>query len=80
MKRVEANDAAASIYLMADSYYNGFNGFHQDQAKAIELFTKSAELGYSKAHWNLGDIYHKGGYLKKAKFHWEATGLRQDTK
>ena len=74
MKRVEANDAA-SIYLLADSYYNGLNGFHQDQTKAIELFTKSAELGYSKAHWNLGDIYRKGGYLKKAKFHWEAAAM-----
>jgi TPR repeat protein len=49
--------------------------FYQDQTKAIELFTKSAELGHSQAHWNLGDIYRKGGYLKKAKFHWEAAAM-----
>jgi hypothetical protein len=74
MKRVEANDAA-SIYLLADSYYNGLNGFHQDQTKAMELYARAAELGCSKAHTKLAGVYHKGGYLKKAKFHFESAAM-----
>jgi TPR repeat protein len=74
MKRVEANDAA-SISLLANSYHHGLNGFQQDQTRAMELFTKSAELGSSKAHHQLADIYHEGGALKKAKFHWEAAAM-----
>ena len=74
MKRVGANDAA-SMKMLADSYYQGLNGFQQDHIKAIELFTKSAELGCSKAHGSLSDIYHDGGALKKAKFHFEAAAM-----
>jgi hypothetical protein len=65
-KRAEANDAA-SIFMLANQYQHGLRGFQQNHARAIELFTKSAELGCSKAHGSLSDIYHKGGYLKKAK-------------
>jgi TPR repeat protein len=74
MKRVEANDAA-SIYVLADSYYHGLNGFQQDHTKAIELYNRAADLGYSKAHNNLGAIYEGAGNLKKAKFHVEAASM-----
>ena len=74
MRRVAANDAA-SIYMLAGSYRHGLNGFQQDQTRAMELFTKSAELGSSKAHNNLADIYHDGGNLKKTKFHHEAAAM-----
>jgi len=47
----------------------------QDHAKAMELLTKSAELGYSKAHSSLGNIYYEGGDMKKAKFHLEAAAM-----
>ena len=47
----------------------------QDHAKAMELLTKSAELGYSKAHSSLGNIYYEGGNMKKAKFHLEAGAM-----
>ena len=66
LKRVEANDAA-SIFLLADSYYHGLNGFQQDHAKAMGLYPRAADLGCIKAHNQLGGIYSKGGYLKKAK-------------
>jgi tetratricopeptide (TPR) repeat protein len=72
--RAEANDAA-SICMLADSHYNGLNGFQQDQTKAIELFTKSAELGSSQAQFSLGNIHYQGGSLKKAKFHFEAAAM-----
>jgi tetratricopeptide (TPR) repeat protein len=74
MKRVEANDAA-SICLLAYCCDKGLNGVQQDHAKAMELYVRAANLGYSKAHNNLGDIYRKGGDLKKAKFHFEAAAM-----
>jgi TPR repeat protein len=74
MKRVEANDAA-SICMLADSYYQGLNGFQQDQKKAMELYARAAELGCSKAHNELGVIYHERGDMKKAKFHVEAAAM-----
>ena len=74
MNRIQANDPA-SIYFLANSYHNGLNGYQQDLTKAIELYAKSAELGYSMAHYFLGDIYHEGGDLKKAKIHYEAAAM-----
>jgi TPR repeat protein len=64
MKRVEGNDAVA-IYLLAQDYYLGQNGLHQDEEKAKELYARAAGLGLSVAHYHLGNIYHKGGDLKK---------------
>jgi TPR repeat protein len=74
MKRVAANDAA-SMKMLAGSYYQGLNGVQQDHAMAFELFTKSAGLGNSEAHNRLGSIYHEGGDMKKAKFHLEAAAM-----
>ena len=74
MKRVEANDAA-SINLLAGYYYHGGLGLQQDRTKAIELYARSSELGCSTAHRSLGNIYHEGGDLKKAKFHLEAAAM-----
>jgi TPR repeat protein len=74
MKRVTANDAA-SIYLLANSYDNGTNGFQQDHAKAIKLYARAADLGHSKTHSQLASIYCEGGNLKKAKFHYEAAAM-----
>ena len=74
MKRVEANDTD-SINLLAGYYYNGLGGLQQDQAKAMELYVRAADLGHSKAHCDLGNIYPKGGDFKKAKFHIEAAAM-----
>ena len=41
----------------------------------MELYARSADLGCSLAHHNLGDIYYDGGDLKKAKFHYEAAAM-----
>jgi TPR repeat protein len=60
---------------MANYYEYGSLGFQQDYAKAKELYTRAAELGYSKAHYHLGNIYNERGDLKKAKFHLEATAM-----
>jgi TPR repeat protein len=75
MKRVAANDAA-SINLLADSYDRGLHGLQRDRAKAIELYVRAANLGYSQAHYNMAIIYyHEGGNMKKAKFHFEAAAM-----
>jgi tetratricopeptide (TPR) repeat protein len=73
-KRVEANDPA-SMYVLANYYDYGCNGLQQDYARAIELYARSANLGFSKAHNNLAGVYHEGGNLKKAKFHFEAAAM-----
>jgi len=74
MKRVEANDAA-SMGMLGYHYYHGLRGLQRDDERAMKLFTKSAELGCSKAHSKLADIYRKGGDMKKSKFHLEAAAM-----
>jgi TPR repeat protein len=74
MKRVGANDAA-SINLLGNQYQRGKAGFPQDHAKAMELYSRAAELGFSKAHNNLANVHHEGGNMKKAKFHFEAAAM-----
>jgi TPR repeat protein len=77
MKRVEANDAA-SICMLAHHYHLGLRGVQQDQAKAMELYGRAAELGNTKAHRGLGGIYHQRGDMKKAKFHFEVAAMAGD--
>ena len=74
MKRVAANDPA-SICILASHYRLGRLGLQQDQTKAMELYARAADLGYSDAHNRLGSIYDKRGDLKKAKFHYEAAAM-----
>jgi TPR repeat protein len=76
-KRVEANDAA-SIFMMANLFNQGLHGFQQDNKKAMELYARAADLGYTKAHNNLAGFHHEGGNLKKAKFHFEAAAMAGD--
>ena len=73
-KRVEANDPA-SICMLAHYYLHGVGGFQQDHAMSKELYARAANLGYSKAHHYLGDVYYAGGNMKKAKFHYEAAAM-----
>jgi TPR repeat protein len=74
MKRVEANDAVATFAL--GSFYNhGQYGLLRDREKATELWTQAAKLGSRQAHHGLGNIYHEGGDVKKAKFHREAAAM-----
>jgi TPR repeat protein len=74
LKRVAVNDPNA-LCMLADRYEYGEKGFPQDRTKAMELFTRSADLCNTKAHYCLGKIYHEGGDLKKAKFYCEAAAM-----
>jgi TPR repeat protein len=73
MKQAEAKDAAAMFVL--GSFYDHGQFVQQDAKKAIELWAQAAKLGSSSAHFNLGNQYKKGGYLKKARFHYEAAAM-----
>ena len=74
MKRLEVNDASA-ISVLAGWYYCGVQSCQQNQMKAVELYTRAAELGYGTAHSCLGGIYEGGGNTNMAKFHWEAAAI-----
>jgi TPR repeat protein len=74
MKRVEENDAGAT-YVLGSYHYHGQYGLRQDEKKATELWTQAAEIGFSKAHFALGEIYHKRGDVKKTKFHYKAAAM-----
>ena len=74
MKRVEANDAGA-MEMLGNHYEQGLQSFQQDHTKAIELWKQAAELGCSKAHYQLGVNFHEGGNMKKAKFHFETAAM-----
>ena len=73
-KRVEANDPN-SMCLLANLYQHGLHGFQEDNAKAKELYARSADLGCSDASYALGGIYSKGEDMKKAKFHYQAAAM-----
>ena len=77
IKRVEVNDAGA-MYVLGSYHSHGQLGLLQDRAKAIELMERAAELGSCQAQFQLGIIYHEGGDLKKAKFHYEAAAMAGD--
>jgi hypothetical protein len=63
-KRVEGNDAQAMINL--GTYYQfGMMGLRQDNAKALELFHKSAKLGNNIAHFSLSVCYQTGDIVEK---------------
>lgn len=47
---------AQGNYLAGEMYYEGENAPH-DLPKAIELWKKSAELGYDRAQYGLGNLF-----------------------
>ena len=56
LKRVEANDAVR-MGMLGSYYCHGYLGLQQDHNKAIELWTRAADLGSKKAHISLYDVY-----------------------
>jgi TPR repeat protein len=61
--------------VLAYQYDQGLRGLQQDRNRAIELFTKAAELGYSNANYDLGVKYNQQGDMKKSRFHYEVAAM-----
>lgn len=59
------------------NYFDGLGDVQQDHSKAMELYARAADLGFSKAHYRLGVYYHKRGDLKMAKFHYGAAAMAE---
>ena len=59
LKRMEVNDPIA-FHSLGVMYYQGTNDYQQDYAKALKLFHRAAELGYSEAINSIGYAYNLG--------------------
>ena len=71
-KRMEADDPIA-IFSIGCNYDKGIDGYPQDIGKALELYHRSGELGYSEAYTNIGHTYYYGegvGIDKKKGLHY----------
>jgi TPR repeat protein len=72
---MEANDARA-ICVLGCCYHQGVEELQHEDERAIELWKQAAKLGFSQAHYWLGEVYHLEGIdLKKAEFHYEAAAM-----
>ena len=73
MKRIEKNDPFAMRQMGARRHVEG------DYIGAFEYYTKAAELGDAKAHYNLSDMYHLGQGVekddKKQVYHLEVAAI-----
>ncbi|KAL7536259.1 hypothetical protein ACHAXR_007032 [Thalassiosira sp. AJA248-18] len=79
-KRIDLGDPEA-MFNFACKYDKGTMGLRQDSRRALEIFRNALELGYSDAHWAIGEYYFFGNEvvggkcLKKAKYHWEQSAM-----
>ena len=64
--RVKKKDPAA-IYLLGQKYFFGSLGLRKDTRKAVELYTKAAELGSVDALYCLGGAYYIGKGVEQDK-------------
>jgi hypothetical protein len=77
-KRMELNDPIA-IYDMGCMYKDGECGCPQNDAKALELWHRAAELGDATAYYSIGVAYDIGNGVerdeKKANHYWELAAM-----
>ncbi|EJK77210.1 hypothetical protein THAOC_00971 [Thalassiosira oceanica] len=78
-KRVIKGDAAAITYL-GEQHCQGTLGLAKDVPRAIELWTRAAELGSVKAHYQLGLVYCIGDDIEVDKprgiHHWQQAAIQ----
>ena len=76
-KRVDAGDA---INQLGSYYSKGIYGLPQDHTKALELWKRAAELGYTAAYSNIGVAYDGGEGVeidkKKSVHYWEQGAIK----
>jgi len=79
--RMEKDDPIA-ISDLGSYYRDGLHGFPRDYTKALELYHRAVELGYSKAYNGIGYAYQYGQGvevdIKKASHYFELAAMRGD--
>jgi len=82
-KRVDLDDPIAINNLgcnYRDGKGNGRYGYTQNYTKALELFHRAAELGYTEAYLNIGCAYKYGEGIEvdmeKANYYYELAAMR----
>ena len=78
-KRAELGDAMA-IYELGLFHNEGRYGSPQDRDKALDLWHRAAELGYTTAYNDIGTAYIRGVERdeKKAIHYWELAAMEGD--
>ncbi len=56
----ETNAETSKLLMLGFTYYTGIDSMPKDYHKAVEYFTKAAELGDFEAQYNLGVCYDYG--------------------
>jgi len=78
-RRMEAGVPIA-IHNVGCYYDRGTNGYSQDHTKALELWHRAAELGYTMAYASIGYAYDEGEGIEvdktKAVYYYELAAMR----
>ena len=78
---MEAGDPGA-MYNLGCDYYVGKLGSPQDYEKALELWHRAGELGYTQAYTNIGSSYNNGRGVevdkKKARYYYKQAAMGGD--
>ena len=75
LERAAATDDDTALTLLAALHHRG-EGVPKDTQRAVELYTRAAELGNAEAQFNLGNIYLFGEGVR-ADESWALTYYRQ---
>ena len=80
-KRIKAEDALA-VYGLGCLYSDGLYGLPQNRTKAIEIWHRAGQMGYTDSYHNIGNAYlHGNGVqedMKKANRYWELAAMGGD--
>ena len=78
-KRVDKGDAEA-IFHLGCKYDYGQLGLPKDVPRAVEMWTKAAELGSILAHYRLGLVFYTGDGIEEDKsrgvHHWQQAAMK----
>mmetsp|Transcript_3166 Transcript_3166/g.7093 ORF Transcript_3166/g.7093 Transcript_3166/m.7093 type:complete len:252 (+) Transcript_3166:396-1151(+) len=78
-RRVDKGDAGA-MHFLGETYFLGGLGLAKDVPRAIDLFTRAAELGSPDAHLSLGNAYYTADGVEEDKprgiHHWQQAAMK----